>query len=378
MGKTSPSPPPAPDPVATANAQGAMNKETAIANAQLNRVNQVTPYGSLTYTDTPTDSNPLQQTSTVSLSPDQQRLLESSNTLSQNYADLGNDKLASLSAALKDPLSYSSAPQIQTGTTQKSVQAGDLQRGVDMSKVPELVSGDALAGQSRWAQDAAYQNATGYLDPQWKQSQAELESKLANQGVMQNSEAWNRAADDQARQKEFAYAQARSGAVNQGLQAQNQLFNQGLAANQNAFGQGTTNANMYNDTQNTAFTQGLNNAALANAGILQDYNMSAGARGQAINELTALRANPLNEINALRTGSQVSTPTFNNSPQVNMASPDFIGATNANYQGQLNAYNAQTGSNNSFMSGLMGVAGTVGGSMFGANGLFGKPTMKQI
>jgi hypothetical protein len=370
MGKSSPSTPAAPDPVATANAQGEMNKETAIANAQLNRVNQVTPYGNLTYAQTPqggtfdqagydtamadyqsklaaynatpnvsanginvvksnqygadgedftnqqatpakkgtaptapdrsaytTGGNPNAWTSTVTLDPAQQKLLDSSNTLSQNYADLGIDKLQSLSSALQDPLSYSSAPQVQVGTTQK---------GIDEAMAKQLA-------------DASYKNATGYLDPQWQQSQAELESKLANQGVMQNSEAWNKAADDMGRQKEFAYSQARSGAVNEG------------------------------------FTQGLNSANLNNSGVLQDYNTSMGARTQAINELTALRANPLNEINALRTGSQVSTPTFNSTPQVSMASPDYIGATNANYQGQLNSYNAQTGSDNSFMSGLMGL-----------------------
>ena len=48
--KSSPSPPPQPDPVATAQAQGAVDKETAIAQAALNRINENTPYGSLTYT----------------------------------------------------------------------------------------------------------------------------------------------------------------------------------------------------------------------------------------------------------------------------------------------------------------------------------------
>src|SRR3990167_7559239 len=50
MGKKSPSPPAAPDPVKTAAAQTASNKETAYWNAVLNNVNQNTPYGSIAYT----------------------------------------------------------------------------------------------------------------------------------------------------------------------------------------------------------------------------------------------------------------------------------------------------------------------------------------
>lgn len=49
MGKKTPAPPPAPDPVATTQAQGQANIETARANANMNRVDQYTPQGTLTY-----------------------------------------------------------------------------------------------------------------------------------------------------------------------------------------------------------------------------------------------------------------------------------------------------------------------------------------
>ena len=52
MAKSSPKPPAAPDPVATAAAQTQQNKDTAYWNAVLNNVNQVTPYGNLTYKQT--------------------------------------------------------------------------------------------------------------------------------------------------------------------------------------------------------------------------------------------------------------------------------------------------------------------------------------
>ena len=52
MSMDAPSPP---DPVATANAQETLNKNTAIYQAEMNNVNQTTPYGSLTYTQTGTN-----------------------------------------------------------------------------------------------------------------------------------------------------------------------------------------------------------------------------------------------------------------------------------------------------------------------------------
>ena len=50
MGKSAPSPPPPPDPAKTAAAQAAANKETAIAQAKLNMIDEYTPYGSSLYT----------------------------------------------------------------------------------------------------------------------------------------------------------------------------------------------------------------------------------------------------------------------------------------------------------------------------------------
>lgn len=47
---STPKPPPAPDPVATAQAQGTMNRETAVSQYLLGATNQKTPFGSLTYT----------------------------------------------------------------------------------------------------------------------------------------------------------------------------------------------------------------------------------------------------------------------------------------------------------------------------------------
>lgn len=77
MGKKSPSPPPAPDPGATAAAQGAANRETALAQAELNMINQTDAYGNkLTYNPIGKSEagNPRYEAITT-LSPEQQQLL---------------------------------------------------------------------------------------------------------------------------------------------------------------------------------------------------------------------------------------------------------------------------------------------------------------
>ena len=59
MGLFKPDPPTPPNPVVTAAAQTGTNVSTAIANTMLNRTNQVTPQGSLTYNTTGSHIGPI-------------------------------------------------------------------------------------------------------------------------------------------------------------------------------------------------------------------------------------------------------------------------------------------------------------------------------
>ena len=75
------SPPPAPDYAGAAKATAAGDLEAARIAAKANRVNQVTPYGNLTYSQTGTDPD-AGWTATQTLSPDQQQMLQKNNALS--------------------------------------------------------------------------------------------------------------------------------------------------------------------------------------------------------------------------------------------------------------------------------------------------------
>src|ERR1700694_391979 len=85
--KSSPSPPPAPDYTGAANATAAGNLDAAKAAAAANRVNQVTPYGNLTYSQDPSQAGSTGQggwSATTTLAPAQQTLLDQ-----QNQASIG-------------------------------------------------------------------------------------------------------------------------------------------------------------------------------------------------------------------------------------------------------------------------------------------------
>lgn len=347
MGKRRSQAPQAPDPVATAAAQTQQNIATANANANINRVNQVTPWGSQTYSQGPKNADGTSQwTQTTTLDPTQQSLLDSSNRVSQSMANLGESQLGNVNRQLSQPLSYGNAPAQVTG-----VQGGPLQNSVDMSRVPNLVGGDDLAGDLATQRDSLYNQSKAFLDPQWKQDQSDLENKLVQQGVLQNSDAWNRAVGDFSRNKEFAYNNARNSAITGGGAEQSRLFSIGLASNQNAYNQAVNNAGFANSAQQQGFAQNMANADLQNQG-----------RATAINEANYLRNQPLNELNALRTGSQVSAPQFGGTPQSNVGGTDIAGLYNNQYQSQLAGFNAQQAQNNGITSGLFGLGASFLGS----------------
>jgi len=108
--KSSPSPPPAPNPQQTAAAQTQSNLQTAIANAALNRVNQQTPWGSITYTMGPVDPTTGVPTwsSHIELSPAQQQLLEQSQGLSSGRNSLAQQILQQQGGRITAPLNFAS------------------------------------------------------------------------------------------------------------------------------------------------------------------------------------------------------------------------------------------------------------------------------
>ena len=191
MGKSA-SAPPAPDYTAAAQATAAGNLDAARAATAANRVNQVTPYGSLNYNISGQDpyGNPT-WTATQSLAPEQKQLLDIQNQLSIGTGQLGQKGLGYVENMISQPFDTSSLPT--TGFN---------------------------AGQSY--QDAYMQR----LAPQIAQGREALNVDLANRGIPVGSEAYKRAMMTQGQRENDLLAAATTQGFGTGLAANQQGFNQ--------------------------------------------------------------------------------------------------------------------------------------------------------
>ncbi len=114
--------------------------------------------------------------------------------------------------------------------------------------------------------------------------------------------------------------------------------------NQNMANRGINPASQAYQMSRSQFDQSKNDA----------YNqMYLNDQAQANQAALANRNQPINEISALMSGSQVSQPSFTNTPTTQVAGTNIAGLINSNYQNQVSGYNAQ-------MGGLFGLGGALG------------------
>jgi hypothetical protein len=309
-----PSAPAAPNYAAAAQETAAGNLEAARAAATANRVNQVTPYGNLNYTQSGTDpyGNPT-YTATTSLSDVGQQLLNNQNAASLGLGGAITSQLGQVQNVMGRGFNPNTAP-ITTNIGQANLQT----------------SPDYQGGMAGW--DRANQLLMQRLQPQIERQQEALDVKLANQGIPIGSEAYTRAKQDLAMQ-------------------QNDLLNQsqlsGLSAGNTLFQQGMQGAQFGNQAQQQLLNNLLANANLGNLAQQQQFN-------QALTQYNM----PLNTLSALRTGAQVQNPSFINAPQqATTSGADILGAAQMGYNAQMGDFNAQQAAQSNFNQGLMGLAG---------------------
>lgn len=132
--------PSAPDPTTTAAAQTRSNLDTAIANARLNRTNQTTPWGSISWQEGPVDANGVPTwSSNVQLSPEQQRLLEYQQQQQQTRAQMAQQLLASMQGtAATRPLDFSGLNPVPNPRSPGGMWNGNVpQGGVQQPPAPQ-------------------------------------------------------------------------------------------------------------------------------------------------------------------------------------------------------------------------------------------------
>lgn len=363
MGKKSPQAPAAPDPVATAAAQTQQNKDTAYWNAVLNNVNQITPYGTLTYKQTGGGQQYDQaaydkalaaynaggvgtqkKISSVLYSGKQLRgyrlddgTIVDDTTNRFNVGDaysiggsrgaapkLEDYKLEETPPEFTSTVALSPEQQaLYNSQVQQQQQLMDL-GGRQISRIQESanapfsfagVGNEVRAEDVLQAQRSAEEALMSRMNPQFARDEEALRTRLINQGIAQGSEAYNREMEQ--------------------------------------FGQ----------AKNDARTQAILNAQRF-GGTAQEQALQR--RNQAIQEYTTQRNAPLNEYIGFTSGTQVQNPQFQSTGYQGAAPVDYAGLVQNKYNSDYQNYANKVAARNQNLSTI----GQLGGAAlsFGLGG----------
>lgn len=190
MGKRSSSPPAPPDPGATAAAQGQANKEAILTSARINQMNQVTPYGSLTYTGTAGEPD---RTRTTTLSRPGQQQLDQYNQLATTLGGLA---------------------QTQAGyipTSQFTLPEGGARP-------------DDFSADRQKVEEATYERLSNLLNKDFGRQESRLENKLIQSGNPLGSEGYEGAYDQFNTMRNEALSNAAMDAVRAGGAEQSRIY----------------------------------------------------------------------------------------------------------------------------------------------------------
>ena len=370
-----------PDLAGAAKAQGAANKETAIAEWQLNNSNQTSPWGGkqVTQTGTYPDGTPKFSIDTT-LNPQSQANLDASQKIQGDLLGLAPTAINNAWNTVGKPIDTTGLPpmvsQVDTGgmekldlsglpSTQYGAAKGAIQQNLDYSGLDPLSDPTALRSK---IEDASFNKFADRFTPYAKQQQDALQTRIANMGGVTSSNAAQRQMGglltnqgDQYRQAAFDSILAGGNATQQQQamelakrgQGVNEINSQGnfwnTAQNQD-FTQNTSNANMWNSgkqmdagllgqqqqANNTATQQDIGNA-FANA------NLANAGRAQGLQEMTNLRQMPLNELMAMLGGAQVNQPNFQPVTGTQIAPPPLYSAAQQQAANNTSSANSTTG-----------------------------------
>lgn len=422
----------------TAAAQSQANTASARQEAVLNRYDSTTPFGSSTWKQDP--NNPDKWSNSFQLDPKVQGMLDS--YMAKSGQPLGQIDTSKLPAA--GQLNTTSLP---AGAESMTAYTGDLYRAgaekqqsgyaldptIAQSQAVTANSGD-LANSSidrlkqmyatefnydgapampeaneaarKSIEDAYYGKLKSRLDPRFAEDEANMRSRLANQGLVEGSEAYNRELQQFMRGKNDAYSGATNDAILNSTGEMTKLFGMGLAARQQGVSEanykrelgtreaqaamglygGASSINNANfDTQRAIFDSAQQRAASQSAadwaskasaaqirsGALTDQinqmNAQNTSRGNALNEQLAMKRDGigdrnqlLNELMALTSGSQIQAP---GSGPVGVQAAPIAQSIYNSYQGDLNNFNTAMASRNANI-GMVGQAGMAAAMFF--------------
>jgi len=161
--------------------------QIADLTARLNRVGETNPFGSMTYETDPTTGQVTQRTS---LAQDEQRLLDQQRQRDLGLGDVAQGQTSRLQGLLSQPFSLDGI-------------------GNDPSQM------DFSADRKR-VEDAAYNQVTSRLQPQFEREEAAFRTRMANEGIPEGSERYNTALSQMKQSQNDAFTQAGFEAIGRG------------------------------------------------------------------------------------------------------------------------------------------------------------------
>lgn len=354
-----------------------MNKDAAIAQANLNRIDQHTPQGSLTYQQIGTNSDGTPRYSqTQTLSADEQAKYDQANKVALALGGLAGDNISRVQDVQSKPFNFDGMTDLRTSIGQNipgvnfgsGANPNNVQGSLDYSGLTKLPGTDDFSADAQRVASSVYGQATSRLDPQFQQRESDTRARLAAQGISENSDAFRREMDNFGRDRTDAYNQANFAATQAGANEQSRLFGLALGARQQGQNEVNTQGDFANSAAGQQFQQALAAAGFGNQAQAQAFNQDAAAaafqnqgRQQQINEASYLRNLPLNEIAALLSGSSVNNPQFQNVSQVGVAAPDYQGGVWNQFDAQQRQYEQAQANRSAGLGSIFGTLGSVAG-----------------
>ena len=305
--KSQPKPPAAPDP-----------RQIAETEAEFNRIDQFTPFGSLTY------GGPSRNQATLQLSPELQNLFGMQTQSDTNLLGSALRAQPGIDQLLSSPLNAEGLP---------SLQAPDFS---GLAQLPQNF--DAYRGD---AERAFFDRSAGLLNEQFGRQEEDLRQTLANQGLQSEGNAFRTEFGDFNRRRGETFQNLANDAVLFGGQEASRSLAEQMGLRQQGIGEGQ---------------QGLQNAA--------------SIRGQLLGERGALRSNQFNELASILGLQQTQTPGLQN-----FFAPGGVNTTDAfglNQASQQNSFNQRSASaraaKGEFSDLLQTAIQSGGGAMKGSGG----------
>lgn len=364
--------PAAPDYMGATQLQGELNKENLNTQNYANRPTINTPFGTQSWgtqavKDPATGQVVTEWTQNNTLAPGLQQALNDQLGIQAGRSDLAGSFMNRVAQDYSNPVDYSSLPALTSAN-----QVGDLQTA-STDYTPGLRTGFNF-GSPLPQYDSSYRDtvANQLMDrmrPTHDYQQRQLETKLANQGFTQGSEAYNRALNELNQRQSLE----RFNALDQSGNEAQRLYNMQMGTAQQGYQQNLGAAQFQNQALGQASALDLARMQAQNQAMGQQYGLNqqyADAqnrlRQQALAEQLQRRGTSLNEMNALLNGQQVQMPQMPSFNQAGMAqTPNLVGALQNQYDAQLGAYNAQ----NAGLNSLLGAGAQLGAAyMMGPTG----------